>query len=367
MSALPSTGTASAVSVLIVNYHGHALTRRAALSVLQTAPGAEVIVVDNSDDAAEAQALQAALPPTVRLVVAPGNLGFGQGCNLAFEHAHGDFLLLLNPDAFVLPGCITTLQNTLAADPRIGAVAPLTWWDDSSGYTLPPAQMQSPRGEFLQALGLRWPPLGRWLSLRFRHRNLQDRGATAPIKQDMLSGGCMMVSRRAVERVGGLFDPSFFMYYEDTDLSLRLTRAALRLLLEPRAQAVHEWRNDPAKGQYHAASRERFMQRNYPGHARWDRLRLAVEQRMPVRMTLDGLHELGPRSVGADLHLPDVPGPWVLEVSAHPLLVPAVLKTGNGPVVLPAQAMARAHAGRCYARLSGADGRMQHYAWDIVG
>ena len=42
-----------------------------------------------------------------------------------------------------------------------------------------------------------------------------------------------------VHEAGGLFDPRFFLYFEDTDLFLRLRRAGFDLLIEPRAGAIH--------------------------------------------------------------------------------------------------------------------------------
>ena len=51
----------------------------------------------------------------------------------------------------------------------------------------------------------------------------------------------ILLKIQAVKEAGGLFDPAFFLYYEDTDLFLRLKKAGYGLLLEPRARAIHHF------------------------------------------------------------------------------------------------------------------------------
>lgn len=103
------------ISVLIVNYFSFTLTVRAIRSVLSDQPSAQIIVVDNSDDAAEAISLSAILPGGVKLIVAQSNLGFGRACNLALNYSHGEWIFLLNPDAFVLPGFLTNWLKHFSA------------------------------------------------------------------------------------------------------------------------------------------------------------------------------------------------------------------------------------------------------------
>jgi GT2 family glycosyltransferase len=353
------------VSVLIVNYFCHRLTHRAVQSVLADAPRAEVIVVDNSADAAEAQALAALLPQQVSLVQPGENLGFGRACNLAWAGSSRPWVMLLNPDAAVLPGCLDALANTMQSRPGAGAVAPLVHWDEASGFLLPPQQIRSPLWECWQSLGLRVPALGRLISRRFRAENLRCQQAQGAISQAMLSGGCMMLRRSAVEAVQGLFDPEFFMYYEDADLCRRLTSAGYLLLLQPQARALHEWRNDPAKGRFVADSRRHFIAKHYSGWSWVEQVQRWIEARMPVRGAFAGLRDLGALHAGSALSLGEDSGRWTLEISPHPLLVPAALCFGQGPAQVSPQVLSLLHAGRCFARLTTSDGRQSVYAWEL--
>ncbi len=60
----------------------------------------------------------------------------------------------------------------------------------------------------------------------------------------------MLLRRSSIDALGEFFDPAFFMYYEDTDLCRRLTKAGFELMLDPAAKVVHQWRHDPAKSDY---------------------------------------------------------------------------------------------------------------------
>jgi GT2 family glycosyltransferase len=317
------------VTAIIVNYRDHLLTARAAASVLADQPEAQVIVVDNSADEAEAHLLQAALPPQATCLVAPENLGFGKGCNLGFEQARHEWILLLNPDAVVLSGCIATLVAFLEKNPAAGAAAPLVYWDREQAWLLPPAQLPTPVTELAMAAGLRWPWLGGLISRRFRHWALSCLRSNQPVVQQMLSGGLVMLRRTAIIKAGGLFDPDFFIYFEDTDLCRRLRKAGFQLYLVPQAKAIHAWQADAGKGVLAAESRLLYFHKQFPGS-----LLFAVREKMGQR----GLTIRPPesRNLGLCSAPPAFPVPvavqraWLLEISPHPLLIPALYCFGNG-------------------------------------
>ena len=85
----------------------------------------EAIVVDNASRTDEAEAIRRHFPDEERLVLirSERNLGFAGGNNLGIGAARGDYLLLLNNDAFVEDGSlrelIAVLENYQQADGRI--------------------------------------------------------------------------------------------------------------------------------------------------------------------------------------------------------------------------------------------------------
>lgn len=151
---------------------------------------------------------------SIRLLTPAQNLGFGTACNLGAAGATSDFLLFLNPDARLDPDALAQLLQAARLHPDASAFGPVLI--NAAGrprykrnsYLLPRAQK---------------PP--------------RDPG-TANRSVAVLSGAVLLVRRAAFEQVKG-FDPNIFLYFEDDDLSLRLSQSAGPLILVPMARAHH--------------------------------------------------------------------------------------------------------------------------------
>lgn len=354
------------ITAIIVNYHSHLLTVRAAASVLDDQPDAQVIVIDNSEDEAEAHALSVALPPRVECIISPQNIGFGRACNLGYDCARHDWILLLNPDALVLGGCIRALVEFMEQTPQAGAAAPLCYWDEAQTWLLPPGQLPTPVTELGMALALRWPWLGRFVSQRFRRWSLECLTSGQPVAQKMLSGGHILLRHSAVVAAGGLFDSDFFMYYEDTDLCMRLQRAAFKLYLVPAARAMHAWLAAPGKATLSQISRQQYFQKQFPGSPF-----IAIREYLGRHGLV--IQPLESKNLGICAMPPVFPvssslrSAWVLELSPHPLLVPALYTFGRGDTCqLSDKIWNLLGDGNYWARIaapSGADS--ETYRWQI--
>lgn len=254
------------IDVVLVNYHSSADVCGA---LAQLGPWHEgvVWVVDNSEDVHEAARLAAwcAHRPWVRLRVAPRNLGFGQGCNLVWEESRAERVLLLNPDARIDPTDVHRLAMTLAERPDWAAVSPRMFWDAARGFVLPPATAQSP----LHTLGLtgpgHLPGLAEWLGRRHvAQTQAQMRDGAPLLEVPMLAGAVLMLRREAVLQAGGLFDPGYFMFFEDADLCARLRRAGWGLGIEPAASAVHTYRHKAYKAALMTQAQRLYLARHHP-------------------------------------------------------------------------------------------------------
>lgn len=264
--------------VIIVNYHSAGDTLGAVGSVAQEADVDAIMVVDNSADPRQAEHLASQLPAGVRLLVAARNLGFAAACNWAYQECDSEYVLLLNPDARLEPQALPRLMAALAAEPRLAAVAPVTWWDDAQRWLLPTLLPETMAQWCLHALASRCPMhLGRRLALAWLSRQRHLYARREPQVVDYLSGAVLLLRRAAVDRAGGLFDPGYFMFFEDADLSRRLRRAGFRLALAPLAHAVHHWRHHAGKDALMAASAQYYARRHYP---RWSFLANAL--RLPT-------------------------------------------------------------------------------------
>ncbi len=198
-------------------------------------PDLEVIVVDNASTDGSANVVQRHFSEA-RLIRLPDNVGYGRANNLAYEHASGDLVLLLNPDVTVVTGCIGELAASMAADPIVGAAGPRLLRPDGTADRAARRSFPTPSTSFFRFSGLSR------LFARSRVLNRYNVGGSDPSQDheiDAGTGACLLLRREAIEAADGLFDPDFFMYGEDLDLCRRLKSAGWRIWYVAEAVAVH--------------------------------------------------------------------------------------------------------------------------------
>ena len=245
----------SRLSVLIVNYNSWRVCVDALRSLLAHRPvirsgrsdaGAplplEVIVVDNKspmrDPAAEAELRGILETCDGRLIMHDENGGYGKGMNLAYGQATGDAILICNPDLVFLPGCVDRLVTYLEDHPEAGAVAPEGFWDADLEGRLPPNILPTLGDLMVLFFASLSPRMVRRYSVKRTERALKVWTATADLELQMLSGCCFLMRRATIEEIG-LFDERFPLYYEDTDLSIRLRKAGYKIVQVHGARLVH--------------------------------------------------------------------------------------------------------------------------------
>jgi GT2 family glycosyltransferase/glycosyltransferase involved in cell wall biosynthesis len=213
-----------AVSVVILNYNQPETTIRAVDFVEKSAGDyvREVLVVDNGSSPLAVETLSQALSGTARLITVGTNRYFGEGNNIGAEEATGEFLLLLNNDAFVASDCIEVLIRTLLEDSSIAAVGPMFLYPDGSVQEVGGIVLET--GDVVQAgKGAIWGP-----------NHYIDTCAV-----DYCSAACLMLRRQDFYAVGGFslqWEPA---YYEDVDLCLTLWDQIGRVVVNPRARVTH--------------------------------------------------------------------------------------------------------------------------------
>jgi GT2 family glycosyltransferase len=219
-----------------------------------TLGAATVFVVDNGPSRVRAaiEPAMAAWPAqagALELISEHGNVGYGRANNLALSRAASDFHLVMNPDVELEASALAEALAALAEHPEVGMVAPAVYGED---------------GE-LQYLCKRYPSLWVLFLRGFAPARLRRRHAAALDAYEMrdvigdrffcgvpLASGCFMLARTPLLRRVGGFDPRFFMYFEDYDLSLRLGREAT-VAYVPRARIVHHGGEAAGKGLRHVA------------------------------------------------------------------------------------------------------------------
>ena len=262
------------IDVVVVNYRSFEDTLHA-LRCLDQRHFGTVWLVDNSaqepDVALDSAALRQAISgmPWVQMLCPGSNIGFGRACNLAFSESTAEFFLLLNPDARIAVNDVMLMAKTLADQPKLGAVSPKIYWNSQRSFVLPAAFPQTPQHSATMALvthSRRWAQSLAECSLT---HELQQMTSKLPFEVPFLAGAVMMVRRAAALSSGGLFDPDYFMFFEDADLSIRLRRAGYMLAMVPAASAEHEYRHKAFKSEMMATSQHQYFSKQYPAFYRW--------------------------------------------------------------------------------------------------
>jgi N-acetylglucosaminyl-diphospho-decaprenol L-rhamnosyltransferase len=252
-------------AAVVVTYEaGPRLTACVQSVLADTSAGpVDVVVVDNGSTDGSVDALRAAVPD-VRVVRAPGNVGYARAANLGIAATRAPIVAVINSDTVLEPGAAQTLVHRLDREARLGAVGPQLRNLDGSAYpsarTLPSVRVAV--GHAL--LGL-WNPENRYSA---EYRQLDADPAT-PRLVDVVSGAAIWLRRSALDEIGG-WDERFFMYLEDTDLCWRLRRAGWDVAYEPAAVVHHEQGASTAQQPYrmlveHHRSAWRFAQKRFTG------------------------------------------------------------------------------------------------------
>lgn len=358
------------VSAIIVNYNAADLTARAAASISDDKDNTnvEIIIVDNSESRSEHNALRKLNNTNVRLIINEKNIGFGRACNHAYEVAKGKYVLLLNPDAYLLPGALSKLVDFLENNPRAGAVCPRIYWDDERIFLLPPAYKYSQFDCIRDQLFHSSSWLLRLYSHFRRRRTIRILRMNRPIKQSSLSGGLVLISREAIESSGGLFDPRFFMYFEDTDLFRRVLASGYHLYMEPSAMAVHNYNqcgNDLSdkKRIYMQESYESYLDK-YDPHG-WARYVCKILSNVLPKATPPRSEYLGVLAEPPVFPINfDADNEWVMEWSPNPDLIPSAVYFGSGyPVAFPEEAWKLLGPGRYYVRFGNTERFFSGCTW----
>ena len=209
-------------SVIVLNYNGGRFLETCLSSVLkQDYKNYEVILVDNNS-ADNSVSLVKKKFPKVRILRLKENLGFTGGNNEGAKSAKAEkYLIFLNNDTKVENTWLSELVKQAESSEKIGLVNSKIYFYDS---------------KLLNSVGGK---INAFFVAKDVGFNKKDNGSYDNADIDFVCGCSFLIKKHVLEKLGYLFDPSYFIYYDDVDLSLRAKKAGYALSIAPKSIVYH--------------------------------------------------------------------------------------------------------------------------------
>lgn len=256
------------VSFIIVNYNTTALTHQCIRSIQEWTKqqAYEIIVVDNASPDQSIAGLSEVFPE-VKLILNTENAGFGRANNLGIQQSKGKYVFLINSDTYLLNDVVAVFYAYMeqSEHQRVACCGGELFYPDGT--------KQMCFGNF--------PSLSEAFSLYgfstlyktyfTRHISSGVVNYSDEIKEvDYITGADLFIRKAVLDEVG-LFDPEFFMYFEETELAFRIKKAGYRSVLIPAAKIIHIDGGSQESGSYfnfnkikiYEKSRNIFFRKSY--------------------------------------------------------------------------------------------------------
>lgn len=209
------------ITVVIVTWNSSTLIPQLAETLNELEPICDVVISDNSSTDRTCEVLKEVLP-RVTVLNNRENGGFGYGNNRGFEVCRTPYILLLNTDARISASAVLGLLEVLERNGSAAAVQPLIRLWEWPLITL--------------SAGTAMTEYARGYDYDFMHFKPAPPGDIVEIPA--VTAAVSLFRREALQEAGG-FDERIFMYYEDTDLCLRLRERGYKFLISQSIEAEH--------------------------------------------------------------------------------------------------------------------------------
>ncbi len=236
------------VFIVILNWNGLKDTLECLESVKQLSVigyQLSVIVVDNRSTEKNFQELRT---QNLKLIENKQNLGYAGGNNIGIKYAlenGADYIMILNNDTVLHPDSMIRIIDTIQKDSKIGLASPKIYF--TKGFEFHKERYKKEdKGRVI------WYAGGKidWDNVYGSPRGVDevDKGQYDKVEEtDFATGTCMFITRKVLKEVG-MFDEKYFMYYEDTDLSVKAKKAGFKVMYVPKAILWHKVARSSAIG-----------------------------------------------------------------------------------------------------------------------
>lgn len=228
------------VSIIYVNYNTSELVINSIISLKDQCRDIpfEIIIIDNSSSDKEKEILinRFSGEENVNVILSGTNLGFAKANNQGALYSTGKYLFFLNPDTLILNDVLKIFYNYLeTCDQKIAACG--------GNLLNPDLSPTSSYGNFPGIL-LELCNIGLGLSVLLNGYYKKHVAISCKVFDEVIRmvpyivGADLFIRSESFNSIHG-FDENYFMYYEETDLFLRLKKSGLESHLLPHAKIIH--------------------------------------------------------------------------------------------------------------------------------
>ena len=216
------------VSIIILNWNGLEDTLECLKSLCKiTYPNYNITVVDNGSQGDDVKILGKKFGDYIHIIENEKNYGYTGGNNIgiryALAHHQPDYFLIQNNDTIVAPDFLNAMVSVAECNQSIGIVGPKVYYHD-----LP---------DRIHSAGVR---INMWTGQTFPIGIKQiDAGQyDSHYEVDCVCGCTLLVRNEIIQNIG-LFDDSYFCYWDETDYCIRAQRAGYKVVFAPEAKIWH--------------------------------------------------------------------------------------------------------------------------------
>ncbi len=244
------------VSVIIINFNSDEFLSLCLLAIAKyTTCNHEIIVVDNASASMNQEKFHSDFPK-VKFIFNTQNLGFAKANNQGISVASGEYVFLLNPDAFLQSNAIDEFLKFMdnSANQNVACCG--------GNLKLPDGSPQVSFGNFpslMEALSI--------LGFYHLYRSYFNRKLSSAVKSigknsffyvDYVSGADLFI-RRSILLETGLFNEDFFLYFEETELCYRFNQLGYKSVLLPLVEIIHLEGCNQQNGNHFSKSKYEFF------------------------------------------------------------------------------------------------------------
>lgn len=203
------------VSIIIVNYNTLEITKHCIDSIFEHTSEVdfEVIVVDN--DSCDGSKDMLSADSRIVYIKSRSNLGFGKANNLGMKYAKGKYIFLLNSDTILLNNAVKYFFDSMERMPNnVACLGTILLAADGITKNNSYGDFPSLSNTFMNVIRLYF---------RFGKAGKRENRNSDSFKVDYIIGADLFIRQEVIEKVG-LFDPDFFMYFEETEMQLRYSQ-----------------------------------------------------------------------------------------------------------------------------------------------